>query len=82
MSTTRDKPVTASESRSVTQKKANIESTIQLTISVAQAAASSDLSPRFLWAEIKSGRLRVVRKGRRTLIPVSALREFLGIDEK
>ena len=70
------KPVTIPAAKIVTD---NSQSAMPLTISVAQAATSSDLSPRFLWAEIKAGRLRVVRKGRRTLVPLSALREFLEI---
>src|SRR5260370_32662172 len=51
-----------------------------LTIGVQQAATTSGLSLRYLRAQIKSGKLRTILCGRRVLVPVDALKEFLGLN--
>jgi|CZKY01.1.fsa_nt_gi excisionase family DNA binding protein len=60
-------------------RPSKIDGVEKLTLGVAQGAAASGLSKRFLWDEIKAGRLRTVRIGRRVLIPVGALKEFLKL---
>jgi excisionase family DNA binding protein len=51
-----------------------------LAIGVRQAAAAAGLSARFLRSEIKARRLRVIRKGRRVLVPLGALKKYLEIE--
>jgi hypothetical protein len=51
-----------------------------LTVGVTEAAAMSDLSIRAIWKAIKEDKLKAVRVGKRTLVPVQNLRSFLGID--
>lgn len=48
----------------------------QLNLSVAQAAQSLGVSPRFLRGLIYKGELPVVRLGRRVLIPIELLRAW------
>jgi hypothetical protein len=48
-----------------------------LTVSVTEAAAMSDLSIRAIWKAIKEDKLKAVRVGKRTLVPVQNLRSFL-----
>lgn len=51
-----------------------------LALGVPQAAEASGLSPRYLWDEIKAERLKVIKKGRRVLVPVDALKKFLNFE--
>lgn len=48
----------------------------QLNLSIAQAAQSLGVSPRFLKGLIYKGEIPVVKLGRRVLIPFSVLQKF------
>jgi excisionase family DNA binding protein len=48
---------------------------------VTEAAEAVGLSKPTVWAEIRAGRLRVRRVGRRTLIPITAIYAWLQTDE-
>jgi excisionase family DNA binding protein len=51
-----------------------------LALGVPQAAEASGLSTRYLWDEIKAKRLKAIKKGRRVLVPVDALKKFLNVE--
>jgi excisionase family DNA binding protein len=61
------------------QKKApvvlNLES--RMALSVEEAAQAASLSERYMWDLVKAGTLRTKRVGRRRIVPVDALKEFL-----
>jgi excisionase family DNA binding protein len=65
---------TAEPSPAVEQEKAPVA---RLALSVEETAASAGLSERYVWDLVKSGALRTKRFGRRRLVPVAALEEFL-----
>ena len=48
-----------------------------LAVDVQEAARLTSLSPRSIRRYISSGRLSVVRAGRRVLVPMPALRQFI-----
>ena len=48
-----------------------------IALSVTEAAAAVGLSKPMIWAEISSGRLKVRRVGRRVLVPLRAINEWL-----
>ena len=50
----------------------------RLVVSVAEAAAMLNLSRTTIRTNIKAGKLKVVRIGRRVLVPISAINEFLS----
>jgi len=50
----------------------------RLSVSVAEAAETLGLSKATVWDEIKKGRLKVARVGRRVLVPVSSMRAWLA----
>jgi excisionase family DNA binding protein len=52
----------------------------RLAVGIAKAAQSADVSKAFVRLEIKRGRLRARKVGGRVLIPMAALREWLGMD--
>jgi excisionase family DNA binding protein len=47
-------------------------------LSVPEAATSLGLSKTMLYELIRSGRLRTVKQGRRRLVPVGALAEYVA----
>jgi len=52
----------------------------RLALGIAEAANSVGVSAAFLRLEIARGRLRARKVGGRVLIPISALRKWLGLD--
>jgi hypothetical protein len=58
--------------------KPETETTL-LTVGVKRATAMSGLSARGIWEQIKAGKLKTMRVGRRRLIQVDSLRVFLGL---
>jgi excisionase family DNA binding protein len=50
----------------------------RLAFKVGEAAESIGMSKRYLQDQIKAGNLRTKRVGRRVLVPVDALNEFLA----
>jgi excisionase family DNA binding protein len=50
-------------------------------LSVGEVAESTGLSERTVWALIGDNRLRVVRIGRRTLVPIAAMRAMFDRDD-
>lgn len=52
----------------------------RLAYSVSEAAEALGVSCRTAWALVASGRLGTVRVGRRVLVPVVALGEFIAAD--
>ena len=50
----------------------------RLCLSVAETAAVIGVSKPTVWDEIKKGRLRVAKVGRRTLVPVDAIQAWLA----
>jgi excisionase family DNA binding protein len=52
----------------------------RLTFSLAEAAKMIGVSERLLNYEVSRGRLRVVRVGRRVLIPRAEMLRLLGLD--
>ena len=51
-----------------------------LAVDTRQAAQMLSLSPSTIKRLTRSGRLRVVRAGRRVCIPLASLEEFLRVD--
>lgn len=51
---------------------------VPILYSVDEAAAALRLSKSLLYELIRSGRLRTVKAGRRRLVPVSALAEYVA----
>lgn len=49
----------------------------RVALSVEEAAQAVGLSERYMWALVKSGKLRTKRVGRRRIVPADALQEFL-----
>lgn len=49
-----------------------------LAVSLAEAATMIGVSHRMAWSLVSRGDLRVVRIGRRTIVPVSAIHELLA----
>lgn len=47
------------------------------TYSVEEAAKAAGVSRTFMWREVNRGALRATRRGRRVLVPESALRDYL-----
>lgn len=52
----------------------------KLAYSIKEACKATSLSRTAVYSHIASGRLRVVRVGGRTLIPVEALRQLISGD--
>ena len=50
----------------------------RLGLSVQEAAMAAGLSLRFMWDEIKNGKVRTKRAGRRVIVTVAALNEYLN----
>ena len=55
--------------------------TPKLAYSITEACAASSLGKTTIYAHITAGRLRAIRVGGRTLIPVDSLRALCGIGE-
>jgi excisionase family DNA binding protein len=49
----------------------------RVALSVEEAAQAVGLSERYVWDLVKSGALRTKRVGRRRIVPVEALQEFM-----
>lgn len=56
----------------------DVESVTPLLLNVDEAAEALRLSRSLLYELIRSGRLRTVKAGRRRLVPVSALAEYVA----
>ena len=56
----------------------SIPSMVPLLCSVNQAADALGLSRSMVYELIRSGRLRTVKQGRRRLVPVAALSEYVA----
>jgi excisionase family DNA binding protein len=54
----------------------------RLTYSIAEVAAKTGTSIPFVRLEIGRGKLKAVRAGRRVLVPVEAVRSWLGVELK
>lgn len=52
----------------------------KLTLRVDEVCSTSGLSRATIWEAIRTGRLESVKVGGRRLVPVGALRRFLGLD--
>lgn len=52
-----------------------------LVVGIEQAMAALGVGKSFIYAELRAGRLRSIKAGRRTLIPVESLREWLQARE-
>ena len=59
---------------------APIDLSSKLGLSMSEAAQVSGLSRSTLYILVKEGRLRVTKVGRRTVVPVSAIRDLLGMN--
>ena len=53
----------------------NLES--RMALSVEEAAQATGLSERYMWDLVKSGKLKTKRVGRRRIVTMPALEEFL-----
>lgn len=51
-------------------------------LSVAETAVALRLSEPTIWGEVRSGRLRVRQVGRRVLVPVTAIDEWLNLSKE
>lgn len=51
---------------------------VRFADSVPEAAQRLAISPRTVWTEIREGRLRAVRAGARTLVPLAAQEAWLA----
>jgi excisionase family DNA binding protein len=49
----------------------------RVALSVEEAAQAIGLSERYVWDLVKSGALRTKRVGRRRIVPVESLQEFM-----
>lgn len=50
----------------------------RLGLSVPEAAEAAGLSKRFMWDLVKNGKVRTRRIGKRVIVTVAALNEFLN----
>jgi len=50
----------------------------KIAYSVAEFCAAAGIGRSFFYEELKAGRIRVIKAGRRTLIPASELTDWLG----
>ena len=76
-------PHAQSSTDSVTGTSQNITEPLpKLAWSVRQAAKTSALSERSLWAAIAKGELGSVKVAGRRLVPDSCLRQFLGLERR
>jgi excisionase family DNA binding protein len=50
---------------------------VRIAWSLGEAAGLLGVSERFLWNEVRRGKLAVVKRGRRVLVPVSSLDDYL-----
>jgi excisionase family DNA binding protein len=64
--------------RGTTADPVNLSS--KLGLSIDEAAHASGVSRSTLYGLIKAGRLHVTKVGRRTIVPVSAIRDLLGVN--
>ena len=53
----------------------------RLALSVAEVAALLGLSTRHVWSQVKAGAIPSIRSGRRLLIPIAGLDQFLRGEE-
>ncbi len=56
------------------------ETVMPLASGVKRVAKMMGVSDRHVWKEIKAGRLKTVRSGRRVLITLESLSAYLGLD--
>ena len=76
-SSKQDKTETAKHSELERVELRNSSAQTRMTLSVEEAAQAVGLSERYVWDLVKSGKLRTKRVGRRRIVTVDALQEFL-----